>query len=90
MGEYRWLKRRDRGSERFIVDRCTRVRLLDVLDDRWVVIVPEIGSPTIWDTQENPPKLYMLPDSHALRSATLDAIAVVDPSQGDIVIGFQK
>ena len=72
------------------MDGYTKIRLSDVLDDRWVIIIPEIGSPAIWDTQENPPRLYMLPDSHALRSTTLDAVAVIDPSQGDMIIGLQK
>jgi len=72
------------------VDGYTKIRLSDVLDDRWVIIIPEIGSPAIWDTQESPPRLYMLPDSHALRSTTLDAVAVIDPSQGDIIIGLRK
>jgi hypothetical protein len=89
-GECNWLKQRDRGSERLVVDRSAKIRLLDFLDDRWVIIIPEIGPPTIWDAQESPPKPYTLPDSHVLRSANLDAVAVIDPSQGDIVIGLQK
>ena len=74
----------------------TRVRsfipLLKFLDDRWVILVPETGLPTIWDAQEYLPVLYKLPESasHVFQDETLAAKAVIDPHQGDIIIALRR
>jgi len=68
------------------------IPLLEFLNDRWVISVPEIGPPTIWDAQEDLPVLYKLPESasHFFRDETLAAGAVVDPHQGDIIIALRR
>ena len=84
--EYRWLKWRGPG---LTLLASTRLRLLDFLDDRWVVSIPAKGPPTIWDTQENPPTLWE-PTSYPFRDEILEATAAVDPQKGDIIMGLRK
>jgi len=81
-----WLKWRGPG---LTLLASVRLRLLGFLDDRWVISIPALGPPTIWDTQENPPKLWetMLYD---FQDETLDATVAVDPHKGDIVMGLRK
>jgi len=92
MAERRWLKRRDPGLTLFTGDKHSRIRFLHILDDRWVIIIPETGPPAIWDARENPPKPYKLPESmlYAFQDETIDATAAIDPYQGDIIIGLRK
>lgn len=89
MAERQWLKRRYPSLILFAGDKHSRVRLLDILDDRWVIIIPEKHPPAIWDTRENPPKSYKLSESmlHAFQGETIDTAAAIDPHQGDIIIG---
>ena len=87
--EHRWLKRREPSLTLPAVGRQFNIRLLEFLDDRWIVSIPTIGSLTIWDIQESPPKLCesasRFPGGE-IRGATV----VVDPDQGDIIIGLRK
>lgn len=92
MAEYWWLKRRDPDFTSFAREGHSNIRLLDFLDDRWVISIPAIGLPSIWDTLENPPKLCKLSESmlHSFQDKTIDALAAVDPCRGDIIIGLGK
>ena len=63
--------------------RYPNILVLEFLDDRWLIFIPVNGSPIIWDTQENPPKLCEFTSHHY---ETWDAAVGVDPCQGDIVI----
>ena len=81
--ERRWLKRREPGLLLFAMEEGSSIRLLDFLDDRWIVSIPSNGPPIIWDTHKNTPSLCV-PMSHSYE--TLDAAVAVDPLQGDVVI----
>lgn len=91
--ERQWLKRRGPGLTLLAMDEALgmhlRLRLLGFLDDRWVVSIPAKGPPTIWDTQENPPKLWE-PTSYPFQDETMDAAVAVDPHKGDIIVGLRK
>ena len=86
MAELRWLERREPG---LVLSERSSVRLLDFLDDRWIISIPPSGPPTIWDTREEPPKLRE-PTSRSFWDAIWSATVAVDPHQGDIVIGLWK
>ncbi|KAF9649209.1 hypothetical protein BDM02DRAFT_1948733 [Thelephora ganbajun] len=90
MVEHWWLK--ERKAVFTLPAMNSSYRLLDFLDDRWVISIPVNGSPVIWDTREIPPKLYQLCEStsHAFRTETSGATVAVDPHQGDIIIGLRK
>ena len=89
MVEHQWLKRREHTLTLYAIFEHSWTRLLDFLDDRWVIHIPTLGLPTIWDTRENPPKLLELPSRYFL-DGSWDATTAVDPRQGDIIIGLQK
>jgi len=90
--ERQWLERRGPSLTLLAMDEAPdhiRLRFLGFLDDRWVVSIPTKGSPTIWDTQENPPKLWE-PTSYPFQDETMDAAVAVDPHNGDIIMGLRK
>lgn len=91
VAEHRWLKQRGPGSTLF-AGGWGRISLLTVLDDRWVVVIPERGTPAIWDIRDDPPKPRNLSKSmlNVFEGRVLEAIATVDPSQGNIFIGLRK
>ena len=74
------------------MDEHSSINLLGFLDDRWVISIPTTGPPTIWDTQRDPVTLYKLSESasHFFQDETSNATAVIDPHQGDIVIGLRR
>lgn len=83
--EDQWLKRRDpRVIPRTMFEYADTI-LLDFLDDRWIISIPKSGQTIIRDAQENPPKLCKW-TSNILRGGTQNAVATVDPHQGDIII----
>lgn len=73
------------------VNKHSKIHLLDFLDDRWVISILSTG-PTVWDTREHPPKLCELSVSvpHGFWDHIVDAVAGVDPHQGDVIIGLRK
>lgn len=85
--EKQWLRRRGPGLPLSAMCEGTTVRFLGFLDDRWVISVPSIGPPAIWDTRESPPKLCESTSRLFLREIRTASV-VVDPSQDDIVIGL--
>ena len=91
VAERRWLKRRGPSSTLLARGRG-KICLQAVLDDKWVVIIPEKGTPTIWDIRDDPPKSRHISKSmlSIFEGRVLEATAAVDPSQGDIVIGLWK
>ena len=91
VAEHRWLKPRGASLTLLSVNKHSKIHLLDFLDDRWVISVLSTG-PTIWDTREHPPKLCKLSVSapHAFWDPIVDAVAGVDPHQGDVIIGLRK
>ena len=93
MTDGQWLKRREvyRRLPRMGA-RSSPTTLLDFLDDRWIICVPVRGLPSIWDTQQDPPKLCGFHESVSLifHTEIEDADAAVDPHQGDIIIWLRK
>ena len=84
--ECRWLKWRGPG---LTLLASVRLRLLGFLDDRWVISIPATGLPTIWDTQEDPPRLWETTFYH-FQDDILGATVAVDPYKGDIIMGLRK
>jgi len=92
MVERRWLERRHPYLMPLTGDRQTIIRLLQLLDDRWVISIRATGLPAIWDILEDPPQPYKLSESasHCFQDGAMRAVAAVDPHQGDVIIGFRS
>ena len=67
----------------------SNIHLLNFLDDRWIISIPLGGLTVIWDTREDPPKLYKC-TSDSLQGGVWDAAVTVDPCQGDIIIAVTQ
>lgn len=83
--EDQWLKRRDPRVILRTRSRHAGIVLLDFMDDRWIISIPQSGPPIIWDAREDPPKLCKW-TSNFLRGGTKNALVTVDPHQGDMII----
>lgn len=86
--ERQWMRWREPGLTLSVMDEHFYIRLLDFLDDRWIISAPSGGPPTIWDARENPPKLYerMLP----FRGAVWGTTAAANPHQGGTIIALRE
>jgi len=87
----RWLEKRGPGFILLAMAEVLSIRLrfLGFMDDRWIVCIPATGPPTIWDTRENPPKLWE-PPSAAFQHGTWNPAVAVDPHDGNIIMGLRK